>query len=82
VGSGDLLYGGDDRDKLLADGGSDRTLLGHYSPGGKAYGLDMTDEMLALAEKNKAESWRRTASARAARSPSPLCSGYCLSRWR
>ena len=25
------------------------------SPGGKAYGLDMTDEMLALAEKNKAE---------------------------
>jgi len=25
------------------------------SPGGKAYGLDMTDEMLELAEKNKAE---------------------------
>ncbi len=26
VGSGDLLYGGVGRDKLLADGGSDRTL--------------------------------------------------------
>ncbi len=25
------------------------------SPGGKAYGLDMTDEMLALAENNKVE---------------------------
>jgi len=25
------------------------------SPGGKAYGLDMTDEMLELAEKNRAE---------------------------
>src|SRR5215218_2306674 len=31
------------------------TALATLSPGGKAYGLDMTDEMLALAEKNKAE---------------------------
>jgi len=42
----------------LGSGGGIDVLLSakRVSPGGKAYGLDMTDEMLALAEKNKAES--------------------------
>jgi arsenite methyltransferase len=41
---------------LGSGGGIDVLLSGkRVSPGGKAYGLDMTDEMLALAEKNKAE---------------------------
>src|SRR3712207_5451850 len=41
----------------LGSGGGIDVLLSakRVSPGGKAYGLDMTDEMLALAEKNKAE---------------------------
>jgi arsenite methyltransferase len=41
----------------LGSGGGIDALLSakRVSPGGKAYGLDMTDEMLALAEKNKAE---------------------------
>ena len=42
----------------LGSGGGIDVLLSarRVSPGGKAYGLDMTDEMLALAEKNKAKS--------------------------
>jgi len=42
----------------LGSGGGIDVLLSakRVSPGGKAYGLDMTDEMLALAEKNRAES--------------------------
>ena len=42
----------------LGSGGGIDVLLSarRVSPGGKAYGVDMTDEMLALAEKNKAES--------------------------
>src|ERR687895_1507003 len=42
----------------LGGGGGIDVLLSakRVSPGGKAYGLDMTDEMLELAEKNKAES--------------------------
>jgi arsenite methyltransferase len=41
----------------LGSGGGIDVLLSakRVSPRGKAYGLDMTDEMLALAEKNKAE---------------------------
>jgi arsenite methyltransferase len=41
----------------LGSGGGIDVLLSakRVFPGGKAYGLDMTDEMLALAEKNKAE---------------------------
>jgi arsenite methyltransferase len=41
----------------LGSGGGIDVLLSakRVSAGGKAYGLDMTDEMLALAEKNKAE---------------------------
>jgi arsenite methyltransferase len=41
----------------LGSGGGIDVLLSakRVSPGGKAYGLDMTDEMLALAEKNKVE---------------------------
>jgi arsenite methyltransferase len=41
----------------LGSGGGIDVLLSakRVSPGGKAYGLDMTDEMLKLAEKNKAE---------------------------
>jgi arsenite methyltransferase len=41
----------------LGSGGGIDVLLSakRVAPGGKAYGLDMTDEMLALAEKNKAE---------------------------
>ena len=41
----------------LGSGGGIDVLLSakRVSPGGKAYGLDMTDEMLQLAEKNKAE---------------------------
>jgi SAM-dependent methyltransferase len=41
----------------LGSGGGIDVLLSakRVSPGGKAYGLDMTDEMLELAEKNKAE---------------------------
>ena len=41
----------------LGSGGGIDVLLSakRVSPGSKAYGLDMTDEMLALAEKNKAE---------------------------
>ena len=41
----------------LGSGGGIDVLLSarRVSPGGKAYGLDMTDEMLALAAKNKAE---------------------------
>lgn len=40
----------------LGSGGGIDVLLSarRVSPGGKAYGLDMTDEMLALAERNKA----------------------------
>jgi arsenite methyltransferase len=40
----------------LGSGGGIDVLLSakRVSPGGKAYGLDMTDEMLELAEKNKA----------------------------
>jgi arsenite methyltransferase len=39
----------------LGSGGGIDVLLsaGHVGPTGKAYGLDMTDEMLALAEENK-----------------------------
>ena len=39
----------------LGSGGGIDVLLSakRVSPGGKAYGLDMTDEMLKLAEKNK-----------------------------
>lgn len=42
----------------LGSGGGIDVLLSakRVGPTGKAYGLDMTDEMLALAEKNKAES--------------------------
>jgi len=42
----------------LGSGGGIDVLLsaGRVGPDGKAYGLDMTDEMLALAEQNKAES--------------------------
>jgi arsenite methyltransferase len=41
----------------LGSGGGIDVLLSakRVSPGGKAYGLDMTDEMLKLAEKNRAE---------------------------
>ena len=40
----------------LGSGGIDVLLSAkRVSPGGKAYGLDMTDEMLKLAERNKAE---------------------------
>ena len=41
----------------LGSGGGIDVLLSakRVSPGGKAYGLDMTDQMLKLAEKNKAE---------------------------
>jgi arsenite methyltransferase len=41
----------------LGSGGGIDVLLSarRVAPGGQAYGLDMTDEMLALAEKNKAE---------------------------
>ncbi|HEU4598568.1 MAG TPA: methyltransferase domain-containing protein, partial [Solirubrobacterales bacterium] len=41
----------------LGSGGGIDVLLsaGRVGPTGKAYGLDMTDEMLALALKNKAE---------------------------
>src|SRR5215210_5694141 len=41
----------------LGSGGGIDVLLSakRVSPGGRAYGLDMTDEMLELAEKNKAE---------------------------
>ena len=41
----------------LGSGGGIDVLLSakRVSPGGKAYGVDMTDEMLALAEKNRAE---------------------------
>jgi arsenite methyltransferase len=41
----------------LGSGGGIDVLLSakRVSPGGKAYGLDMTDEMLALAEKNRAQ---------------------------
>jgi arsenite methyltransferase len=41
----------------LGSGGGIDVLLSarRVSPGGKAYGLDMTDEMLELAERNKAE---------------------------
>jgi arsenite methyltransferase len=41
----------------LGSGGGIDVLLSakRVSPGGKAYGLDMTDEMLELARKNKAE---------------------------
>jgi arsenite methyltransferase len=41
----------------LGSGGGIDVLLSakRVLPGGKAYGLDMTDEMLELAEKNKAE---------------------------
>jgi arsenite methyltransferase len=41
----------------LGSGGGIDVLLSakRVTPGGKAYGLDMTDEMLQLAEKNKAE---------------------------
>jgi len=41
----------------LGSGGGIDVLLSarRVSPGGKAYGLDMTDEMLALAERNQAE---------------------------
>src|SRR5918994_6104077 len=41
----------------LGSGGGIDVLLSarRVAPGGKAYGVDMTDEMLALAEKNKAE---------------------------
>lgn len=41
----------------LGSGGGIDVLLSarRVSPGGKAYGLDMTDEMLALAERNKAK---------------------------
>src|SRR5688572_14259946 len=39
----------------LGSGGGIDVLLSarRVSPGGKAYGVDMTDEMLALAEKNR-----------------------------
>ena len=42
----------------LGSGGGIDVLLSarRVSPGGRAYGVDMTDEMLVLAEKNKAES--------------------------
>jgi ubiquinone/menaquinone biosynthesis C-methylase UbiE len=42
----------------LGSGGGIDVLLSarRVGPGGKAYGLDMTDEMLALARKNQAES--------------------------
>lgn len=41
---------------LGSGGGIDVLLSGRrVSPGGKAYGLDVTDEMLALAEKNRTE---------------------------
>src|SRR5918998_4030176 len=41
----------------LGSGGGIDVLLSarRVSPGGRAYGLDMTEEMLTLAEKNKAE---------------------------
>jgi SAM-dependent methyltransferase len=41
----------------LGSGGGIDVLLsaGRVSPGGKAYGLDMTDEMLSLAERNRKE---------------------------
>lgn len=47
----------------LGSGGGIDVLLSarRVSPGGKAYGLDMTDEMLALAEKNREEAGVRNA---------------------
>jgi arsenite methyltransferase len=47
----------------LGSGGGIDVLLSakRVSPGGKAYGLDMTDEMLELAEKNRAEAGAETA---------------------
>ena len=40
---------------LGSGGGIDGASAKSVSPGGKAYGLDMTDEMLELAERNRAE---------------------------
>jgi len=47
----------------LGSGGGIDVLLSarRVSPGGWAFGLDMTDEMLALAEKNKAEAGAKNA---------------------
>ncbi len=47
----------------LGSGGGIDVLLSarRVSPGGKAYGLDMTDEMLELAEKNRAEAGTKNA---------------------
>jgi SAM-dependent methyltransferase len=47
----------------LGSGGGIDVLLSakRVSPGGKAYGLDMTDEMLELAEKNRAEAGAKNA---------------------
>ena len=46
----------------LGSGGGIDVLLSarRVGPTGKAYGLDMTDEMLALAERNKPEAGART----------------------
>jgi 2-polyprenyl-3-methyl-5-hydroxy-6-metoxy-1,4-benzoquinol methylase len=52
----------------LGSGGGIDVLLSarRVSPGGKAYGVDMTDEMLELAHKNKAEAgWKTQNSSRA-----------------
>src|SRR5215213_8655466 len=50
------LSPGEDVLDLGSGGGIDVLLSAkRVSPGGKTYGVDMTDEMLALAEKNKAE---------------------------
>src|SRR5215216_856565 len=50
------LSPGEDVLDLGSGGGIDVLLSAkRVSPGGKAYGLDMTDEMLKLAEQNKAE---------------------------
>jgi arsenite methyltransferase len=47
----------------LGSGGGIDVLLSarRVSPGGRAYGLDMTDEMLELAEKNRAEAMAENA---------------------
>ncbi|NEE32073.1 arsenite S-adenosylmethyltransferase, partial [Streptomyces sp. SID7982] len=49
---GSTLYAADERDALPAEAVA--ASLGCGNPTGKAYGLDMTEEMLALANQKKA----------------------------
>ena len=59
----------------LGSGGGIDVLLSarRVGPTGKAYGLDMTDEMLALAEENKRKSGLTTSSSSKARSSTSRC---------